>query len=258
MTVLAVFGDCATTSALALAAGWPAEERALVVEADRRGGSLAAWLDVPLSPSLSTVVTTLHAADSSGDGRSAWTVVDPLVRRAPSGTRFVPAPFRAREAGRAVAEAERLLVPLLAARHDLAAIVDLGRLDLVDEEPATIRHADAAVLCHRQEPSSARAASVRLERLAEQVDALRGLGCRPVLALIGEEPFGGDEVARFLGEDVEWRPLAPDPLAAAVLAGRSGVSERRLARLPLLRTARRLVDDLRGVPALGARPGASA
>ena len=43
MSVIAVIGDCATTSALALAARWPADD-VVVLEADRTGGSLAAWL----------------------------------------------------------------------------------------------------------------------------------------------------------------------------------------------------------------------
>jgi hypothetical protein len=38
--------------------------------------------------------------------------------------------------------------------------------------------------------------------------------------------------------------LPVDPLGAAVLAGRAGVSARRLQRLPLLRATARLADHL--------------
>jgi hypothetical protein len=38
--------------------------------------------------------------------------------------------------------------------------------------------------------------------------------------------------------------LGDDPLAAATLAGRSGVSAKRLRRLPLMRDAARLAGDL--------------
>jgi hypothetical protein len=245
MTVVAVLGDGATTSTVALAVGWPTADQVVVVETDRRGGSLAAWLDVPLSPSLSTVVATLHGAGGGRDASTPWSTIEPLVRRAPSGIRFVPAPFRAREAGRAILEAERHLVPLLAQRDDVVALADCGRPAVVDEVSGVLDHAAAVVVCHRQETASAAAASVRVERLAEQLASLRDRGARVVLAVVGEEPFAGDEIARFVGPEVSWRPLAADPLAAAVLAGRRGVSPRRLARLPLLRTAAQIADDVR-------------
>jgi len=59
--------------------------------------------------------------------------------------------------------------------------------------------------------------------------------------LLDHDHVGADEIARFVGTDALVPPtvfeLADDPLAAAVLAGRSGVSPRRLLRLPLLRSA---------------------
>ena len=59
--------------------------------------------------------------------------------------------------------------------------------------------------------------------------------------MIGRAPFDADEIAGFVGAGAVVSPtvfeLADDPLAAAVLAGRSGVSQRRLLRLPLLRSA---------------------
>ena len=55
MTIVAVIGDCTTTTCIALAAGWPGRRR-LVLEADPSGGSLAGWLDTPSSPSLATIV----------------------------------------------------------------------------------------------------------------------------------------------------------------------------------------------------------
>ncbi len=254
MSLLALVGDGATTTALALAAGWSAADDVVVVEVDRSGGSLAAWLDVPLAPSLSTVVTTLRAADGHAGAAGAWPAVETLVRRAPSGTRFVPAPFRAREASTAVTEAERHLVPLVARRTDVVALADVGRPPSIDHAAGVVEHADVVVVCHRQDPSSGRAAAVRLERVAEQVEGLRAPRRPLLLALIGDDPFSGDEIARFVGGDLRWRALAPDPLAAAVLAGRSGVSARRLSRLPLMRSARRLADDLRAIVPSAARP----
>jgi len=49
--------------------------------------------------------------------------------------------------------------------------------------------------------------------------------------------------------------IADDPLAAATIAGRAGVSARRLRRLPLMRDATRLAHDLVGIVATGRSAG---
>jgi len=95
------------------------------------------------------------------------------------------------------------------------------------------------VVVHRQSPASAEAESVRLERLLEQVEGVRG---PVVLAVIGREPFDPGEIVQFVDGSAPGRitgacRLAEDPLAAAVLAGRAGVSAKRLRRLPLMRSA---------------------
>ena len=73
MTIIAVTGDAATTSTIALAATWPtaratAGDRALlgeplVVEADPGGGSLAGWLDVPVQPSIATAAAAIGSGE---------------------------------------------------------------------------------------------------------------------------------------------------------------------------------------------------
>ena len=255
MSAVALAGDCATTTALALAAAWPndapsTDRDVLVVEVDPEGGSLAAWLDVPLAPSLSSVVTELHhatsangAVPSNGTGRSTWNSIDAMIRRSPAGIRFIPAPFRAIEARRAVAESERHLLALLAATPDFFTLFDVGRIDPT-RPPVATQHADLTVLCHRLDASSAPAATVRLERLAESVEALRGAGRDVAIALIGDDPFPLDEVLDFAAPGAPGWQLAVDPLAAAVLAGRAGVSARRLMRLPLIRSATAIASDL--------------
>ena len=50
MTVIGVVGDAATTTSVALAVGWPGDDDVLVIEADPNGGSLAGWLDTPVTP----------------------------------------------------------------------------------------------------------------------------------------------------------------------------------------------------------------
>lgn len=249
MTTIVLGGDGVTTSALAIAAGWPqpsvgeVERSTVVVEADPSGGSLAAWLDTPLSPSVSSVVTALRTAGSSGAvGSADRAIVTSMIRHSPAGVRFIPAPFRTREARRAVAEAETALFPILA-DDDIVALVDVGRIDPV-RLPGAVRSADGCIVTHRQDSSSASAATVRLERLAETVAALIDAGQRVGLAVIGDAPFGLDEIVAFVGpNDTSWA-LPVDPLAAAVLAGRTGVSARRLARLPLMRSTADIAADV--------------
>ncbi|MCU0261394.1 MAG: hypothetical protein MUE78_10270 [Ilumatobacteraceae bacterium] len=253
MSAIGVVGDAATTTALALAVTRRDPAEVVVVEADPRGGTLAAWLDVPATPSLSTAV-------AAGLHRTPGEVVE-LARLTPSGVRLLPAPVRSVEARRAVAEAETSLLPALASLPDHDVVVDLGRRTAADSLGG-VRACDVCVVVHRQPAQSSGAAAVAVERLAELVDAVAGIGVATVLAVVGAQPFDPVEVGAFaVGDRVDLPvvALADDPVAAAVLAGRTGVSARRLARLPLLRTAARLAEvvdhELRRT-ALGAEVGA--
>ena len=244
MTAVALVGDCTTTTALALAASWPLASAldVIVTELDPSGGSVAAWLDAPISPSLTSLVAALHSSNGA-DHAARWAVVDSMVRRTDANVRFIPAPFRSREARSAVAEAERTVARVFADRPDVAALFDLGRIDFA-RLPASLRHASAVVVCHRLDASSAPAATVRLERLAELISELQLAGHTAHIALIGNEPFRLDEVLDFAAPGCRGWQLDLDPLAAAVLAGRSGVTARRLARLPLLRSAAVIAREL--------------
>jgi hypothetical protein len=269
---IAIIGDRTTTTTLSIAAAWneTARDRAtrnrrgrnrtgrneteqegwdapLVVEVDPAGGSLAAWLDMPTNPSLSTIVAQGSALQSDG--------LEPLIRTSPHGLHIIPAPVRSREASRAVDEASRSLLPTLSDDSRRTALFDVGRLVPAAGVPPTVQGASAIVLCHRQDPASARAAAVRLERLAESVELLAHLDRPLTIVLIGDQPYSGDEIVDYLLRD-ELRiatpaavptliPFPEDPLCAAVLAGRVGVSTRRLARLPLMRAARTLASHLR-------------
>jgi MinD-like ATPase involved in chromosome partitioning or flagellar assembly len=239
MTLVAVVGDCATTTTVALAAAWPADDDVVVLEVDPRGGSLAAWLDLPASPTLSTAVTLAPDGD--------WSVIEPLVRTAPAGLRVLPAPARAVEAARAVAEASMSLLQQLAARAEPIAIADCGDVPAAEVLPVAVTSARAVVVAHRQSPHSARAEAVRLQRRADLVTRLADTGAEIVLAVVGTRPFTPHDVVAFVadGVDVSWTAIPDDALTAAVIAGRVGVSARRLARLPLSRGATRLATVVR-------------
>lgn len=235
MTIVAVAGDACTTTAIALASAWPASDDIVLVEADPSGGDLAAWFDMPVTPSLSTVVTRVL------DG--AWPDVERLTRLADSGLRLIPAPARAGEAGQAVAESARTLVPTLAALRSPITIVDTGRFRPSAAPHPFVGPAAVSVVVHRQASQSSRAAAVRLQRLAEQLETFATTSTTLIVAIVGAAPFDIGEIESFISDSVGVTAivgLPVDELTAAVYGGRTGVSGRRLARLPLARAARDL------------------
>ncbi len=245
MTFTALVGDCTTTTTLALAAALPPDT--LVVEADRTGGSIAAWLDVPNSPSLSAVVANLRA--TTDDVAMQWATIENLIRTSRSGVRFIPAPVLSTEAARAIDEAERAVFPTIAQR--VLALADAGRRSAAAGISATIRLADIVIVCHRQATASASAASVRIERTAELLELLAGRPGRIIVAVIGDQPFDRGEIHDFLADHastIRTHLLADDPLAAAAIAGRQGVSTSKFARLPLIRSCRDLAALLTDEP----------
>ena len=263
MTIVAIIGDATTTTTVALAAGWPATDEAIVFEADPTGGSLAGWLDTPAQPSLATIVANV-GSDARRDHRSTMATVNSMIHHSSSGLRFVANAVRSRAAHRAVGEAAASVVPALAAT-DAVVIADAGahRADLA--VPPTLIAADVVVLVHRQAAASAAAATVHIERLVETVEVLAQLDADLVLAVIGNTPFDPGEIGAFVADSVPGSirsiaSLSDDPLAAATIAGRAGVSAKRLQRLPLMRDAStlgrvvsELVDERRS---FGARVGA--
>lgn len=235
MAIIAVAGDACTTTAVSLASSWPVSEDAILVEADPSGGDLAAWFDLPTTPSLSTVVTRVL------DG--AWPEVERMTRLADAGLRVIPAPPRSGEAAQAVSESARSLVTTLATLRSPVVIADTGRLQPSPAAHPFVGSAAAVVLVHRQAVQSSRAAAVRLQRLAEQLETLLSVPAQVIVAVIGSTPFDLGEIESFLGDSIGTPPvvgLPVDELAAAVFGGRTGVSVRRLARLPLVRASRDL------------------
>jgi MinD-like ATPase involved in chromosome partitioning or flagellar assembly len=237
MAIVAVTGDASTTTTVALAAAWPTTDDVVVVEADPSGGDLAAWFDMPVAPSLSTVVTSVL------DG--AWPEVERHSRIADNGLRVIPAPARSGEAALAIGQSARSLVPILATMRSPIVIADTGRTDPAPLEHPFLAAAAVTVVVHRQATQSARAAAVRLQRLVDRLESFASTSV--VVALVGTDPYGVDEVRRFVRDaagDTAVVALPVDDLAAAVLGGRTGVSERRLARLPLMRGGRGLATEV--------------
>jgi MinD-like ATPase involved in chromosome partitioning or flagellar assembly len=249
MTIVAVVGDATTTTAVALSVGWSGGE-AVVVEADRGGGSLAAWLDTPAHPTLATIVAT---AASAGERRDVMAIVDSMTHHSSAGVRFVSNAARARAASLAVEEAAFSVLPAMSA-SERTLIADTGRHRGGDHLSPAVRSGDVVVVVHRQAAASAAAASVRVERLIETFEDIAHADAPVVLAVIGTAPFDVDELSDFVDAAVpdtiaSTVALADDPLAAFTIAGRTGVSARRLRRLPFMRDAARAADVLGGLTA---------
>lgn len=249
MTIVAIAGDATTTTAVAIAAGWSTnrDDDVIVLEADPDGGSLAGWLDTPAQPSLATIVANA-GIDAGRSHRTVLGTIQAMTRQSDSGVRFVSNAVRARAAHRAVEEAALVVMPALAGAPTVV-LADVGRVRAGDAPSPAIRAADVVLIVHRQATASASAATVRIERLVEAVEELAHLDAAFVLAVIGRSPFDPAEIGQFVDESVPDTlqhivSLSDDPLAAATLAGRSGVSAKRLRRLPLMRDAARLAGDL--------------
>jgi len=240
VTAVAVVGDATTTTTVAVAAGWPSGDDVIVLEADPSGGSLAAWFDTPSQPSLATIVANV-GADSGRDHRSSFATFHAMTQHSGSGVRFVANAVRSRAAHRALNEAAAVVLPALVAA-DSTVLVDVGVHRVGTGQSPALDVADVVVLVHRQATASAGAATVRVERLVESVEELARLDAEIALAVIGTTPFEPSEIAAFVDDSVPgairtMTALADDPLAAATIAGRTGVSARRLRRLPLMRDA---------------------
>ena len=198
MTVIAVIGDCTTTTCVALAAGWAVDD-VLVLEADPSGGSLAGWLDTPSSPSLATIVANAGVRESS-DG-TVMSTVSAMTQRSASGVRFVAAPLRTLAARRAIEEATAFVVPALAA-SDVVTLADLGRRDPANLPTDIVAAAAATLVVHRQHAASAAAEAVRLERLVELIEHLAAHARTVVIAVVGSDPFDPAEIAQHVEASV--------------------------------------------------------
>jgi MinD-like ATPase involved in chromosome partitioning or flagellar assembly len=247
VTIVAVTGDASTTTSVTLAAGWPAHHSVVIIELDPSGGSLAAWLDTPAHPSLASLVANV----GSGIGRDATEVLallSTMTHHSASGVRFIANAVRARSAHRSVEEAALALLPTLADSSTVV-IADTGAHRAGHAPSPALRAADVIVIVHRQACASAAAATVRIDRLVELIEELAHLDAILVLAVIGNTPFNPAEIGSFVDQSVPETvfmtvAVADDPLAAATIAGRAGVSAKRLRRLPLPRDAVRLAGDL--------------
>jgi len=203
MPVVLVMGDAATTTAVALAAtrSGPVE----LVEADGRGGSLAAWWGL----SAATTSTRIMGCDI--------------------GVRLLPSH---------PAEADHLVaLSDVSAAADRVRIVDAGCPTRRPEEHVWAPVADVAVVVVRQGSGSPRAVATRVDRRAHLVRRLASVVPSVAVAVIGRGPFRPADIGAHLLADAGGSGtviVAPeDPRAALMIADPASVGERRWRRTAL-------------------------
>jgi hypothetical protein len=219
-----------TTAMLACASVWPG--RVLLVEASEDGGALAARFALPVEPGLLTLVTA--SRHDTADGAPA---LEPHLQPLPGTERIVAlvGPISAEPAQALLRTAAGRVATLLAAvADDIDVLIDAGRLTTSSLAQPLLAGADRLVLVARPRVEELTALAHRLPHLAT-------LGPRPEVLLVGERPYGPDEVADTLGVTVVG-VLAHDDDAADALAAAG--SARRLGRSRLFRTAAGVVDTL--------------
>ncbi len=217
-----------TTTAVALAATWPAERGVLLVEADLGGGDLAAWFGLAVEPGLVSLAAARRSTPPSVQGHT-----QPL----PGGLRVLVGPPGAEQATAALGLLPADLLAGLDRLEGTDVLADLGRLNPGSPALPLARAARLLVLVCR--PTLA-----ELQHLAHRVAALREASQTVGLVLVGGGPYPPAEVARTLGVQV-LGTLPVDRHGAGLLGG-TAAGMPGLRRTRLVRAARTLADDLAG------------
>ena len=215
-----------TTAMLACASVWPGE--VLLVEAAEDGGSLAARFGLPLEPGLMTL-----GAAARNDGQTPLASHTQALPGTDGRITVLVGP-PATEPAQALLKSVAARIEPLLAEIDSPVLIDAGRLSGAPLAAPLIAGADQLVLVARPRVEE-------LQALAHRLPVLARFGPSPEVLLVGDRPYGPEEVATTLGCRV-LGVLAHDPAAADALA--AVAPSRRLGRSLLLRSATTVVGDL--------------
>ena len=217
-----------TTAAVALAAGWPADRSAVVVEADVAGGDLAATCGLAIDPGLGSLASAgRHGFDS-----------DTLLAHSqilPCGIRAVVGPPSDSEAAAALEALRTNLEPALAS-SPIDVLADCGRFSSDETLETLLAHADLGLIVTR--PTLA-----GVEHVAARLTVIRSMTPHVELLLVGERPYPPAEVAETLGCQVAG-VVPDDARGAQSLFSPGGVNSWWGARSALVRSARSIADGL--------------
>jgi MinD-like ATPase involved in chromosome partitioning or flagellar assembly len=220
----------ATTTAIGLAAAWPAPRR-LLVEADLDGGVLAARCRLAYEPGLVTLAAATRGPLSERD-------VAAHTQQLEAGASVLCAPTRPEQIGAALRACGPALASCLARLDDATAVVDIGRAWPSSPVAPLVEVADVVVMVCRPRVDE-------VQQLVARVDALRRVTSAVRVVLVGDAPYGRGDVDAVLGSEdggVVVGVLPVDPRGADALNGQRGPSGWAERRAPLLRA----VADLAG------------
>jgi MinD-like ATPase involved in chromosome partitioning or flagellar assembly len=224
-----------TTTALALAAAWPAPGR-LLLEADPGGGDLGPWLGLPPAPGL----VGLAAAVRHDQGASAaWL----HSQEAGGGLQVVVAPVGAEQASACLTTLTGTVIGDPFTREPGVVIADCGRLDPGSPALAVAAQAEVTLLLVRPQVSGLAHVAPRLAGFSRAGLRL-GLLLAPSAGRVpAEAAYSEQEISATLGLPV-YASIPADSRAAAHLTGCRGVPGKTLLRRPLLRAAASLAVAL--------------
>jgi MinD-like ATPase involved in chromosome partitioning or flagellar assembly len=230
--VILAFGSAktgpVTTSIVALAAAWPAARTPVIVELDPAGGDLAVRFGLRGEPGVVSLAAAMRRGPASID-------LHDHMQALPGGIPVVVAPPAAEQVGAALRALADGLAGVLLADPGLDVLVDCGRLAPSRTLEPVLRSATEVVVVARPRAEEVAHLRARLAVLSEA-------GSNLSLLLVGDRPYGADEVAVVLGVPV-LGTLAHDPEGAGGLAG-SPVTPRRLRSSALLASARPVAHRL--------------
>lgn len=237
----------ATTTSLALTARWPDHREPLLVEADPAGGDVVVRL-APFDPEaegLRDSPSTVQLAAFARAGLSQQALLEHLQRLpGPGEVRALVGPSSAFAASTAIRSLVGAgLVDRLVDLDHVDVVVDAGRLDALSPALPLATRADVLALVMRPTVES-------VLHTRALVTALRSMGSAASLLVVGDRPYGADEIATAVDAPV-LGVLPDDPIGARGLAGEP-VGSKVLARSALLAVAAELGRHLAPpfVPAL--------
>lgn len=228
----------ATTSALALAAAWPGEAGALVIEADPAGGDLG----IRLRPRGGAIPTTPTVATLAADAREADSDVTAKAIALNETIRVVPG-FQSPAQGRGLTALWSTFAGVLQ-RSETDTLVDIGRLTLESVTMPLVDVADVIVVV----VSPTIASLVHARELATQLQG-RPAVVQPLIVTRGRDAAADrgnvDEVFADAGllaaASVH---LAWDVATVAALEAGESPAGRALSRSKLLRSAHVAADAI--------------
>jgi len=230
-----------TTAALVVGAAWPPGRRVVVVEADPFGGVLAARFGLGDTPGLASLAAAARPSLTGDD-------VTAHVQRLSGGLPVVVG-VGSPEQGQAVIRDVAAPLAGLAAAGDVDVVVDCGRVGPGAGSLPLLRECDLVLVVVRPSVDQLRHAAHRLGHVGSVAGSV-------ALLLVGDAPYGAEEVASTLGVEVAgvlaWDPAAAGVVNGSVAGGFPGVGRGRLGRSALARSAVTLTGSI------AARVGATA